>query len=407
MKSDNPFRIHGTVTGDYFTNREAELDRFRATLREPGAKLVVYGYRRTGKTSALEVAAASIRKEGGHAIVADLSTATTITDLGNRILEAQAVSLGRRWRDMIGDLAARFKGTLKLTTDPVTGLIIPSVDVSLRDASSEEQSRTLVSVLDAVNALAGERAVLLGLVLDEFQELAEIGGPRAEWTLRGAIQRHQHVSYIFAGSKPHLIRRMVHEKGRALYQLADELSFGPIDPRHMASWIDERLASVGQRGDGVGETCVRLAGPRTRDIVELARKCADRANEGRAITDDAVGLAFLELIEEKDDGIRSWWDGLTANQQNVLRAVAGSSDGLTTTSTRSRFSLPSTGTATNTAKALLEDGRLVKTTGGSGYVFDNPFVRGWVVRHALPDLGLSLPLTHRASETAEYAAPGP
>jgi hypothetical protein len=55
----------------------------------------------------------------------------------------------------------------------------------------------------------------------------------------------------------------------------------------------------------------------------------------------------------------------------------------------------------NTAKALLEDGRLVKTTGGSGYVFDNPFGRGWVVRHALPDLGLSLPWTHRASETSE------
>ncbi|MFP4624095.1 MAG: hypothetical protein ACLFRX_07965 [Gemmatimonadota bacterium] len=267
----------------------------------------------------------------------------------------------------------------------------------------EEQSRTLVDVLDTIEALARERGVLLGLVLDEFQDLAEIGGERVEWAVRGAIQKHEHVSYIFAGSKPHLIRRMLHDKGRALYQLADELPFGPIDPLRMAEWIDERLGSAGIESAGAGAACVAVAGPRTRDIVELARKCADRAASAGSADADSVHQAFLELIFEKDDGIRSWWDGLTALQQNVLRAVAGSADGLTTARTRRRFTLPSTGSAANTAKALLEGGRLVRTDNGSGYVFDNPFVRGWVVYHALPDLGLTLRWTHRASETAEYA----
>lgn len=403
MNRTNPFRIHGTVSGPYFTDREEEVKRFRDVLTEPAAKLVVYGYRRMGKTSALDVAAARVREAGGYAVVADLSTATTITDLGNRILEAQARSLGRRWRDVVGDLVGRFTGTLKVATDPATGLIIPSVDVALRDASADDQSRTLVQVLDGVDALAGERGVQLGLVLDEFQELADIGGERAEWSVRGAIQKHTHTSYIFSGSRPTLMRRMVQEKGRALYQLADEYPFGPIAADHMAAWIDERLDSVGVGSEAAGLACVRLAGPRTRDIVELARKCADRSRTGGAATEATVEAAYRELIEEKDDGIRTWWDGLTANQQNVLRAVAGSSAGLTTAQTRKAYSLPSSGTATNTARAFVEDGRLVKAEGGSGYVFDNPFVRGWVVGHALPDLGMKLPWTHRATETAEYA----
>lgn len=398
----NPFRIHGTVSGPYFTNRDREVARFREVLSEPGAKLVVYGHRRMGKTSALDVAAESIRVDGGHAMVADLSTASTVADLGNRIIEAQATALGRRWREILGDLVGRFKGTLSVTPDPATGLAIPTLDVSLRDAPVDDQSRTLVDVLDTVDAIAGEREVLLGLVLNEFQELAEIGGERAEWHVRGAIQKHQHVSYIFAGSRPHLIRRMLHDKGRALYHLADEFPFGPIDPHHMASWIERRLESAGIDGDGAGQACVALAGPRTRDVVELARKCADRATEAEPLKSDEVDVAFLELVQEKDDGIRSWWDGLTVHQQNVLRAVAGSREGLTTSRTQSRFSLPSTGSTANTAKALLEDGRLVRTDNGSGYVFDNPFVRGWVVHHTLPDIGMTVHWTHRASETAEY-----
>lgn len=398
----NPFRIHGTVSGPYFTDREREVARFRDVLSEPTAKLVVYGHRRMGKTSALEVAARSIRDDGGHAVMADLSTASTITDLGNRILEGVATSLGRRWREVLGGLIDRFKGTLKLTSDPATGLVIPSLDVSLRDAPADAQSTTLVQVLDTIDALAADRGVQLGIVLDEFQELAEVGGERAEWHVRGAIQRHQHVSYIFAGSKPHLIRLMITSKGRALYQLADEHRFGPIDPTHMADWIDERLRSVGFQSNGAGHACVQVAGPRTRDVVEVARKCADRADTEHPVLAGDVDSAFLELVHGKDDGIRSWWDGLTALQQNVLRGVAGSTAGLTTARTRSQFSLPSSGSAVNTAKALVDDGRLIKTDNGSGYVFDNPFVRGWVVLHALPDMGLTLPWTFRASQTSEY-----
>ena len=41
----NPFRIHGAVTGGYFTNRAAEIKRIAETLREPSAKLLVFGER--------------------------------------------------------------------------------------------------------------------------------------------------------------------------------------------------------------------------------------------------------------------------------------------------------------------------------------------------------------------------
>jgi hypothetical protein len=127
----------------------------------------------------------------------------------------------------------------------------------------------------------------------------------------------------------------------------------------------------------------------------------DRAT-GKSLGNDAVAAGYVELVEDQDDSIRNWWNSLTSLQQNVLRAVAGSSAGLTTADTRRKFGLESSGSVTNAATALAREGHLIRTDNGSGYVFDSPFVRGWVVIHALPDIGIELPASHIASETNEY-----
>ena len=85
----NPFRIHATAGGEYFTDRKDELAKFRAILEEPAAKMVGYGHRRMGKSSTLELAVGSVNRAGGPALLADLSTASTLADISNRILPAR------------------------------------------------------------------------------------------------------------------------------------------------------------------------------------------------------------------------------------------------------------------------------------------------------------------------------
>ncbi|HUE97307.1 MAG TPA: hypothetical protein VMN39_11650, partial [Longimicrobiaceae bacterium] len=145
------------MTGAYFTDREREVRDFKRILREPAAKMVAYGYRRTGKSSTLETAVAQINEAGGHAAIADLSTATTVADIANRILEGSARSLGKRWRNLLGNIVERFQGSIKIANDPATGIPVPSLDFSLREATADTQSQTLGQVLDTINALASER----------------------------------------------------------------------------------------------------------------------------------------------------------------------------------------------------------------------------------------------------------
>jgi hypothetical protein len=119
----------------------------------------------------------------------------------------------------------------------VTGIAVPSLSVALREQNAEVQQATLGHVLDSLNALAKKRKIVLGVVLDEFQELSRFG-EAAEWHLRGVIQKHSQVSYVVAGSKAALLDAM-QAKGRAFYQLFDRCAFGPIDARHLGSWIGD------------------------------------------------------------------------------------------------------------------------------------------------------------------------
>ena len=163
------------------------------------------------------------------------------------------------------------------------------------------------------------------------------------------------------------------------------------------------MRTVGLDPVEAGGRCITLAGARTRDVIRVARKCVDRAGRDPLVDAAAVDAAYVEIVDEEADSTLRWWAQLTRVQQKVLRAVAASPQGLTTGATRARFALEQTGSISKTVARFVAQGVLVRTAHGSGYTFDDPFVRGWVLVHAVPDFGLQLPATHIASPTSEYA----
>lgn len=400
QKAFNPFRIHGVVEGEFLTNRTDEIDKISNALTEPGSKLLVYGPRRMGKTSAILQAVRQINQGGGCAFLADLSTASTAIDMGNRIMSAATRRMGKRWKNLITDIVSRMKVSVSLNHDPSTGLMTPSIDLNLRSADLDTQRKTLCNVLDALNASAKARRLTLGAALDEFQEIHKFGGETAEWDLRAAIQHHHHIGYVLAGSREHMIHRMIVSQG-AFYKMVDKLAFGPIDPNHLAEWIDRRIEATGLKKTGAGACIVKTAGPRTRDILQLARKCYDLAVSKGSLTPDIMNQAFDEIVSEEYDLLYACWQSLTPHQQNVLRAVAVNQNGLTTQESLGRFSLGQSGTVANTVAALIKAGHLVRedaytgkrVSAPVGCAFDSPFFKAWVIRHTLTDIGIPPEIT--------------
>lgn len=391
----NPFRVQGVVRPPYFTNRSEELERITAALRSPGSKLLVYGERRLGKTSTLVVARERVQQDGLPVVLADFSTASSVADLAHRLIRATGEALSSRWQDWSRRLVERLRISVRLEPDPTTGLAVPVVGAELRDQPPEQQYETLTDLLDTIDTMAAERESSVAVILDEFQEIHRLGGERAEWRLRSVLQHHEHTSYVLSGSRMSLIRSMVGRE-RALYKLVDLLRMGPLPPIEFAGWIEERMEVGGRPCRGLGEACLRAAGPRTRDVVQLARRCFDigpdaAGGDPRAL----VQQALREIVAEEEDLARVVWDQCTANQQKVLRAVAAAEAGITTEQVRTRFNLPQSGTVSNTVGALVDEGVLVRTDATPGYDFDSPFVRGWVILHPLADHGASADLLER------------
>lgn len=386
----NPFRVGGTVSGRFFTDRAAEIRRITSTLLEPQAKLLVYGPRRMGKSSAVLVARQRLRRKRHPTVGADLSSATTVADMATRVLHAGVQQLRPLWKDVVAEIAGRIRVSATVVVDP-SGRSSLALDVRLRDAPLEEQRTGLAEALNVLDDLAGRRKTTIGIALDEFQEIHRFGGEEAEWHLRGVIEKHEHVAYVLVGSQESLIRAMT-SGNRAFYKLCEMLAFGPMDEDHLARWIDSRLESHGVEPKaagprGAGARIVELAGPRTRDVVQLARAAYQVGMASGRLRPRDVETAMDRVVDEEGDLLRADWERRTALQQNVLRAIAAGEEKLFAAAAIRRYGLRGTAYVASALNSLVDGGIVVKHEEGD-YAFDSPYLRRWVVRHALPDVGI-------------------
>jgi hypothetical protein len=330
QEPSNPFTI-GLLAEP--AGRVEELERIARALSEPGGKLIVHGDRRLGKSATLECAAARVRERGHPVAIVDLSTASGPADAATRILSVVQNEIGR------------------LTPD-----------------------RSVPHVLDSIEAELNSRHATLGLGLDAFERFHEWGG-------LDAMKRHRAIAYVIVGSG---------RWDRARWKFADTLHFAPIDPAIMGAWIETRSEATGVPFDPSGAALiVALAGPRTRDIVQLARAVWDAADaEGeRATEPDGVRCVFDRLVTEQGALLAKLWSSLTQPSQRVLRAVAAQPGAeLTAAETIARYALGPKSTVYATARRLVDDEILA-----DAMTFDDPFFRRWVERHALPDIGLAPP----------------
>jgi uncharacterized protein len=381
MAAENPFRIGSHVTGAFFTDRAAEVKRIAGALREP-TRLLVFGPRRIGKSSAIAVATERARKDGVLVVRADLSTASGLVDVANRLLHSLSA---QRVRERLAEFASSIAPSVSLMFDEVSGAPRIVFGTEQRSGSEDRQRRSLEQVIEGLARQVGKKERHIAVVLDEFQAIRRLGGDAGEWHLRDLIQRHAGLSFVCAGSEVSLIQEML-EPDRAFFRMFELLHVGPLDPDHLSRWIHSRLQSAGVESEGIGEEILRRVGPRTQDVLQVARHIYARGSGGRRIGPDAVDEAVADVVREEDPVIRAIWTNLTAQQQNVLRAVASGSEQIFSAASRARFGLPVSSSVATAVDAPEARGILVRDTASGAIAFDSPFVRVWVEREALQDV---------------------
>lgn len=389
MSKPNPFRIGERVKGDSFADREDEVAAIGHAILN-GSKLLVHGPRRMGKSSTIwrgAEAAKSTRgpAPGGKPIVvgADVSTATTLFDVASRLLRSlyQETRPSRlRLDELLGQIAPRVSVKLDERGGPPT----ISFGIERRTASDEERRQAFESVLERLDAIGTRTKRPVAVVLDEFHAIANFGGEAAEWHLRDCMQRFGALGFVCAGSQEALVRDLIGPK-RAFYKMFELLALEPIEPGYFGQWVEVRLKRAGKVDAGVGAAVVELAGPRTQDVIQLARQLYFRGVATGHVRYEDVEEALDEVVDSEAALTRQLWSELAAGQQDVLRVLALGVEQLYAAEVRDQYGLGAPSSLHRAVEALLRRGLLVQEAGALR--FDSPFVRRWVEREVAGDVG--------------------
>ena len=283
----NPFIYGEIVTSAAFADRDAERQRLGRDLAA-GQKVFLISPRRYGKSSLVRDVLRGLARE--NVLTVEVTVASSSSYVG--FLEAYAQALiaadtpASRLRRWAGELLQTVRPELRFDTDPVGrsrfALAFPAV------RTARDTARLAAEVFALPGRIAAVRKQRMAIALDEFQAIASFNGGSVEHALRAAVQDQRAVGYVFAGSEPSLMERMLGPR-RPFYKAGPVMRLEKIDETVFADFIDERFAATGvQPEDGLGAAIVDLAANVPYDVQRLAHETWD---DVKATGSRTAGLA--------------------------------------------------------------------------------------------------------------------
>jgi hypothetical protein len=380
----NPFVYGEVVPSEAFADRVVELDRLLGDL-SAAQKIFLISPRRYGKSSLIRRALSEMAKRGS------LNVEITVSSFSSYVafLEGYAralVSAETKWdraRSWLREAVRSASAEVRYVPDPT--LTTPgggSLSVSFPSVRSEREiSKLAQEVFELPGKLAAVRKRKVVVAMDEFQAIGGFNGGSVEHVMRAAVQHQREVAYVFAGSEPTLMERMLTPK-RPFYKAGPVMRLEKIPADEFALFLEERFSRSGIKAEaGLGAAIVDLAGNLPYDVQRLAHETWDhvRNDARKRATLDDLHLALRRLLAEHDTLFEAMWQRLTLPQRSVLRAVViEEGKELLGAEVRTRHRLGGTSTVQTALGALTRDDVISRE--GPRYVVVDSLMREWVAR---------------------------
>jgi uncharacterized protein len=375
----NPFVYGEVVPREAFVDREVELDRLIHDLLA-GQKIFLISPRRYGKSSLVRQALRAAAR--GGALTVEVTVSSYSSYVGFLEGYAQAllgvetrVDKARAWlRDMLGGV----RPEVRLEADEQGGSQLALSFPSAR--TGKDVSRLAQEVFALPGRIAEARHRRLAIALDEFQAIASFNGGSVEHSLRAAVQHQRQVGYVFSGSEPSLMERML-GRSRPFYKAGPVMRLQKIPPEPFAAFIEARFQATRLRpAPGLGAAIIELSGNLPYDVQRLAHEVWDDAQGGKAVGLDDLHETLKRLLGEHDAIFEATWQRLTLAQRAALRAaVLEEGHELLSADVRTRYRLGGASTVQASLSALVREDVLARES--TRYVVVDSLFREWVARH--------------------------
>jgi uncharacterized protein len=372
----NPFNFGALALDATFTNRESEIAELSADLRN-GQDVVLFAPRRYGKSSLIWRVAQDLVTEDLLVAQVDLMRTPTKEKLAEKLAGAiheEIASRLFRARERLRVFAG-LRVAPTVTVDPEDGSFSFGFDVR---ASRQDIDATLEGLFALPGRLAAERGRRVVLVLDEFQEVADIdaGLPKL---MRSVFQEQPEVAHVYLGSKRHMMERIFNDENEPFWRSAKQMELDVISPDLFARYGAERFADTDRFLDTT--VCAELLGMTNGHpyaTQEALYFLWESTPPGQTADPARLDHAIKALLRSEHAHFSLLWSRAATAQRLVLQALASEQPGRPlSTAYRERHALPSTATVQSALGALVDAELIVRVSRGE-YRIAEPFLAEWI-----------------------------
>ncbi len=370
MKSKNPFPTTFYPGPELFCDRESETETLVSNIRNDHSTTVV-AVRRMGKTGLIRHVFEKMKTEIIPVYIDILSTYNQkdfINMLSSAVVNAVSEKTGA------GKKIMNFIKSLRpvMSFDPLTGN--PQISIA---GSGNEMEKDIESLLKFLNDLP-EKVVI---AIDEFQQIVKYPEQIDGW-LRSVIQTLPNISFIFSGSRRHVLTELFADPGRPFFRSTQMLHFDHIPREEYKAFIIRVFEDRGRTiTPEVTDQILDWTSVHTYYVQLVCNRLY--ANAPKSMTMDDFIKERIKILNEQEAIFFQYRELLTKAQWNLLRAIAVEETVESPTSTNfiTRYKLGSSATVLRSLAAL-ENKEMIYTNPGPDnkkhYRVYDVFLRRWM-----------------------------
>ena len=376
---NNPF-IYGTVvTGQNFTNRIKETNELIDDIKS-GQNIFLFSPRRYGKTSLIKVIQNKLEKENFITIYIDFYRVYSKL----RFIELYSRIIAKKIDTKLDSVINFFKNNIKNIVPSISfdnfGNPVFKIEFP-RNKNNEDY--ILEEILQLPCKLAKKKSKKIVVIFDEFQEINNINGDSFEKELRASIQHHENISYIFMGSKTHILQNMFTNKNRALYKIGKIFPLKKIPAPELIKFILKKFKAGSYIiNKKIAESICNITLNHPYYTQMLCHEVWEVSIDSKLVNNDSVQFAIDKILNNQSELYIKIWETLSLNQKALLNAFLRSGiRGIYSQKYIETNQLSSVSTIQRSVKSLIEKGVIEKYE--DKYQFTDIFFKYWLEKNII------------------------
>lgn len=373
---ENPFIIKSYESKELFCDREEELQQMLRNCIN-SSDMTLISQRRMGKTGLILRLFDEIKdvRPDIHTIYFDIFASRNIDDFIKLMAEAAMKSFPSK--TTMGEKLLTFIKSLRpqLSFDTITGE--PQLQIAYQTAHEKEYTlRGLFDFLDSQK----EHIVI---AIDEFQQIRDYPEQNMEALLRTYIQQTHNLTFIFCGSKKHMMTDIFANEKKPFYNSTAFVSLDKISETSYSAFIRQLFKD---RHRSITDEALQFILDWTRRHTYYTQQLCHTvyANGNETVTIDDVKKACEQLMKQGEAVYMQYRQMLTEKQWDYLIAVAkeGSVQQITASAFLRNHKIGTPSVSRRHADSLCEKGLLNDdiTINGTTYSLSDVFLSHWMER---------------------------